>query len=87
MQEMAPSTAVNGTTNGHGPIKGINATIEAYNGPTHPSENRWANTVRPYSEADVKKLRGKDVQCFGNISITFIRGCPQQDHLNISLYL
>ena len=62
-QAMAPNTAVNGTAtngsaNGHGPVKGINATLQTYDGPSHSLGNRWENTIRPYSESDVKRLRG-----------------------------
>ena len=50
--QMAPNTA-NGNsngTNGH--------SQSAYRPPATGADNRWNNTTRPYSESDVKKLRG-----------------------------
>ena len=50
--QMAPNTA-NGSsngTNGH--------SQSAYRPPYTGADNRWNNTTRPYSESDVKKLRG-----------------------------
>jgi len=50
---MAANTA-NGSANG------TNGTSHStYQPPATGADNRWANTIRPYSESDVKKLRGK----------------------------
>lgn len=46
---MAPQLTANGHANGHSNV--------AYQ-PSHEAENRWKNTIRPYSEVDVNRLRG-----------------------------
>lgn len=50
---MAPSTTTNGQATQFTP-------------PAHPAANRWEHTIRPYSNADVEKLRGAHVN--SNIS-------------------
>jgi isocitrate lyase len=49
---MAPN-AENGVANGSNGVNHSN-----YQPPATGADNRWANTIRPYSESDVKKLRG-----------------------------
>ena len=65
---MAPNTA-SGTANGHG---------SSYQ-PSHFSEDRWTHTVRPYSQADVEKLRGvQSSDAAIHTSSNTHRPCPQQ---------
>lgn len=65
---MAPVETANGHSNGHSKVQ--NGHSNASYAPSHSSENRWKNVTRPYSEADVHKLRGKFLDCRKNLNST-----------------
>lgn len=57
-REVAENGNSSGHSNGHSKTNGIQSVPQAYEPPKHRAENRWTNTTRPYSEADVQRLRG-----------------------------